>query len=347
MLDVQRYAYINARLRTRLGYLLDKELIQKMLQSPSIDESLFYLKGTNYEIFYDNYQNTGDLTSAEQALSQSQLKFFSQLGAGLSLEVRKLMRALLLMHEVRFLKTVLRLWFHNEIIRKGVTPITIYSASMRIAHEIAYDALLVCTSLKEIAHCLSHTPYASIIELKENQVLADRSIYALEVAFDRLAYEHIYKSILLLPAFESVVAKRLFGPYIDLENIQFGKSLILHGADKNLVLANEFLAGGINLTKNQWLELLYDDQMLRHTIQSWYPSLDTSEHILLSELLYSAQINFLYASGRRALTSYPFSCASIMAYFFLIEHDINTITTITNGKAYGLSSTEIIRNLNH
>ncbi|NIZ18428.1 V-type ATPase subunit [Entomospira culicis] len=343
MFQVQRYAYINARLRSRLSYLLDKSLLVKMIQAGSLEESLAHLRGTYYDDFYQSYQQSGDLILAEQAFTQSQMRLLSHLSLGLSASVQDFMKSLLMMHETALLKTALRVWFYREILQKPLRSISLPSGQMLLAYDISYETLMASATLDEMREHLKETPYAQILHAHEATILSDRTLYALEVALDRYVFTDIQRVIHLLPAGERIMMQQLMGAYIDMENLQFGRGLVAYHVDKNVQMEAEFLSGGSRLQPKLWMDVIHDEDQLRKLLVEWYPALTAHEEEPISLLLMLAERELLYTSGKRALSYPPFSCAPIVAYFFLVEHDRRTILSIINAKVYAISSDQIMQ----
>ncbi|NIZ40430.1 V-type ATPase subunit [Entomospira entomophila] len=343
MIAVQKYAYINARLRARLSALLEEETVYKMIQAVSVEEAMMQLSGTAYESFYGSYKKHGDLMLAEQALIEVHMRYITQIGAGLTSEIRSFVQALLILQEVRFLKTALRVWFYREVSAKNRSYLSMQSGEMYIAYLINYDNLMASTSLADIAGQLKLTPYAGIIEKHAPDVMRDQTLYSLEVALDRYALTNLHNKSMLLPATEQIAVKSILGRYIDLENIVYGKGKVLYGAEDPALFEGEFVLGGIALTKEKWMEVIFNDAALKELISQWYPSLEHKvSEVPVSTLMQYAQDRLYEEGGRRALMQYPFSSVSIVAYFLLIERDIRRIITLFNGKAYGLDETTLM-----
>jgi vacuolar-type H+-ATPase subunit C/Vma6 len=345
MLSVQNYAYINARLRAKLSQLLPRDTLVKMASAQTLEESLLFLSDTYYAEFYEMYRKSGDLMAGEQALTHAHMERFANMGAGLTSNVRAFLRSLLMMHEIRYIKTALRVWFYREVGHKHASSLVMPSLRMSIAYTIDYDAMMACTSLADIATQLRDTPYAAVIDAEAATVLAKRSIYSLEVALDRAVFANMHLATLLLPAAERVVVQRLLGAYIDLENLQFGKTYLLYADEKAPLGSSEFLAGGLRLSLELWQELLHNDSLLRERLIDWYPALASLENVSLGRLIQCAQERLLEGNGRNALMQYPFSCAPIIGYFFLVENDLSKIITLANSKAYGVDTPTLMRDL--
>lgn len=147
--------------------------------------------------------------------------------------------------------------------------------------------------------------------------MREQSLYVLEVALDRYALSNLHNKSMLLPATEQIAVKSILGRYIDLENIVYGKGKVLYGAEDPALFESEFVLGGIALTKEKWIEIIFDDAALKELLAQWYPSLQhKASEVPVSVLMQCAQDRLYVEGGQRALMQYPFSCVSIVAYFY-------------------------------
>ena len=74
MSRVSDYAYINARLRARIGIMRSSAIIDEMIKAPNLVEAVAKLDGTRHQHIAEVYRSTGDLEAAELSLIEEQVQ---------------------------------------------------------------------------------------------------------------------------------------------------------------------------------------------------------------------------------------------------------------------------------
>ena len=64
---VSEYAFINAKLRARIGEINSSTLLSDMVKAPTLNEAISTLKNTRYSRLVSVYAETGDLQAVELA----------------------------------------------------------------------------------------------------------------------------------------------------------------------------------------------------------------------------------------------------------------------------------------
>ena len=73
MSRVSDYAFINAKLRARIGIMRSSHLIDEMIKAPSLAEAVSKLEGTRFQHIAEIYRATGDLQQAELSIMEEEI----------------------------------------------------------------------------------------------------------------------------------------------------------------------------------------------------------------------------------------------------------------------------------
>ena len=73
MSRVSDYAFINAKLRARIGIMRDTALFSEMIKAPSLTEAAAKLDGTRHSDLLDVYRSTGDLQQLELRMLEDEI----------------------------------------------------------------------------------------------------------------------------------------------------------------------------------------------------------------------------------------------------------------------------------
>lgn len=335
MKSLHNYAYVNARLRARLTLRLPDEALAELITKVSVDEAVLLLKDTFYEPCLVAYQKHGDLMAVEQELNRREVELFTSLSLGLPPEVSNFLKALMLRVEINFLKMILRLWFGRGVQKRSASFSLGDVENIHVVHNIQYDALLVAPTWEALIAELKDTPYAALVADNQALMVQQNSMYVLEVALDQFQHRRLQVAIDHLSGLDKRIAQRFLGGYVDLENILCGmrlKQQKMPQAERDAF----FIKGGRRLSQQQWHEVIKDPKVLVTTLAQWYPKLPIKEGEPKA-LVDQARAWQLAEDGQAALGVYPFSCGTIIAYFFLMNNDIRKVLTALHSRHYKLS----------
>ena len=218
---LKTYAFINAKLRTRISKILPEQFITQMIRARSLAETVQMLGETDFAPVQKVYERTGDIKSAELELMRKELTIYLDLEKLVEEEIRGFVRALSERFETENLKHSLRLWFDRRVRGRDIEESRSYLLRRRIHHEIDLDAVISADTLEQAADRLEATPYAAILRQQAPAVTEAESLFPLELAIDRYLYGRLARAADQLGARDREIARRLIGVEIDLQNLSW------------------------------------------------------------------------------------------------------------------------------
>ena len=121
MSKVSEYAFINAKLRARIGEIHSTNLLSDMIKAPTLNEAISVLKDTRYSSLVSVYAETGDLQAVELALMECEISTYRDVISYLKGKERELIMVLLEKVEMENIKNALRLWYSSVIRSHQIT----------------------------------------------------------------------------------------------------------------------------------------------------------------------------------------------------------------------------------
>ena len=79
MSKVSDYAFVNAKLRARIGIMRSSHLIDAMIKAPSLGEAVSKLEGTRFGHIAEVYRSTGDLQQAELSMMEEEIASYREI----------------------------------------------------------------------------------------------------------------------------------------------------------------------------------------------------------------------------------------------------------------------------
>jgi len=172
----------------------------------------------------------------------------------------------------------------------------------------------------------------------------------MEIAFDHFYYDNLLSSISKLARKDRIIALRLTGVEIDLQNINWIiRMKNFYDLPAEAVLAT-IVPGGFNLSRDIIGEL-YSAQnvtsVLQKFVTSKYPGLSTllsaqttdstSRLLLIRRILEE----IMKHEVQHILGGYPFTIGIILSYFILKRNELKKIRLILYAKQYGIKQERI------
>lgn len=348
---LSRYAFINAKLRSRIGGMLDDRQVESLLQCHSLEELFNQLKGTAYEPLGDLYDQSADIQRLESWLFARNVEFHrdvAELLQGIHAEVVEAMTRKL---EVENLKGILRLWFSNTVKHQNIDYRFGYLFQRRIVSDIDWERIVNAQMFEDIEEALAHTPYAEPVNEFDNSRIASEGMFALETALDRQWVSLLRDTVRDMPKDDRTLIEAVLDRDADLKNIinlvRFGYLYELPAEQLRTLMLE---GGGIVRTKEfeTFLQTERRQRSIVSLVAQRFPDLakqlreqdakSADEQTILVE-------HYLFTIRKRAfnkmLRGYPFSFGIILAYFFLEERQDALIRTLINGINYGWSASAI------
>jgi V/A-type H+-transporting ATPase subunit C len=339
---VQKYGFINAKLRARISKILPEALSSEMARAKSLTEAVELLRGTDFAVVESVYGRTGDIKSAEMELARKEARLYLELEALTKDEVQGIVFALAERFEIENLKHALRLWFDARI--RGRKIDVGYLIRDRVHRDLPLDRIVNATGLEEAAAALGGTPYGELVGQCTAEVAQSRSLFPVEIALDHYFYRQLLARVEGLVTRDREIARRMIGAEIDLANINWlirFKGFYKLAPEQALACA---IPAGIHLSPQAVAEAYASDNpstVLTELVRRRYPGLSgllaPKEHeesyprlVMIERIL--AEI--LMLEVRHLLAGYPFTIGIVLAYFVLKAAEIRRIMTILNAKFY-------------
>lgn len=337
------YGFINAKLRARISKILPREFFMRMARARSLIEAVGMLRETAYATVEQVYSRTGDLLLAELELHRQELAVVSDVDRYLTGEIRRFTAVLVQQYEVENLKNAIRLWFERAVRSRSVEEKIAYIMRGGTAHAIDFDALINAPDLSAIAQVLERTPYAAIVQDHEEDVTAQSSVFPLEMALDRWYYRELLQAASRLDGRDAEIATRLIGIQIDVVNVNWVVRLSEFYDMPGDVLRRSLLPGGQWFDLNQLESSFQSDHpadTLASTLSGRYPAMTghtpEGDRLRSLALLEGVLQEVLHHEVHKVLGGYPFTIGIVIAYVFLKQNEIRSITTVLNGRFYEL-----------
>ena len=347
---LQKYAFINAKLRARISNILSDEVLEQMMKARSLPEAIRVLHDTPFQIIEEVYNRTGDLKLAELELYRKEISLYHELERYLRGDVLDFVKALTRKYEVENLKAALRLWFDRSVRKRNIDDYTGYLFRETIHYNLHVDEIINVETIEGVIDILSGTPYAQIIKDNAGELEITRTLFSIETALDRYFYKHLNEKSKKLEKPDFDITKRMVGVEIDMENISWlirfrdFYKMTMADALKNMIpyghhldqkaLEEAFSTGdSADIIKNL-ISKKYTNLSSMLGIQS---SDNQGKLVLVSRLL--DQI-ILY-EVKKVKGGYPFNIGIVLAYFVLKKNEMRKVMTILNAKYYNIKQDRI------
>ncbi|MBN1760131.1 MAG: V-type ATPase subunit [Chitinispirillaceae bacterium] len=344
--EVGRYALINAKLRARISNMLSDDFFSSLIKCRTAGEMLQLLRGTPFAELASVYEQTGDLKSVELVLYKKEAGLFRELEPYLPPRVITVVQAFAAGYEIENLKNALRLFFDHVFRKRSIDDAIHYLMRERILTGIPYETIINSVSLDEVANALAATPYGGIVATAAPEVERMQSLFPLSVAFDRYYYRRLTEAVADLDSRDRIIAQRLVGIEIDLQNISW---IIRFRTFYNLpyeAVADLIIPGGFSIRGSTLQDIYRSPQLtapLETMIRKNYPGIaalasvqhaDQSSRLTMIERILE-QITL--EEVHRIMRGYPFTIGIILAYFILKRLEIRRIRTVLNAGFFNLS----------
>lgn len=347
--NLQKYAFINAKLRTRLSKILPHEVFTNIENAHTLFDAMQILKNTPFADLESIYAQTGDLKMVELELFRREVFLYKELDKYLTAEVKEFCHFLASYYEIENVKRILRFWFDAVIRGRDIEDFVPYLYREPIHYKLQLAEILAARDYTDVIHALKDTPYAALIQEVLPEIQSQNSLFALEIKLDHFYYQNLYRAMHSLEHQDFKIAKRLVGVEIDLLNINW---IIRFKVFYNLPLAQALqyvLPGGYQVTQ-QSIARAYDQERvaevfdeLSRKIKGFTAILKDTSSDSLSRLVLIERIleHILQQEVNKVLVGYPFTLGIVLAYFILKKQELKKILILLNAKQYGIKAEEL------
>ena len=351
---LKRYAFINAKLKTRLGKRLSEDFFTRLIHAPTLNEAVQLLHDTPFKRVETVYAATGDLKMGELELFAYEIGLYQELQKFLHDELKGFLKALQMRYEIENLKDTLRLWLDRTFRQRDISAALGYLYRQQIIHPIEWDRLLNAPDIDSLARLLEGTPYASLIAERSEVIASSASLFSLEIDLDLYFYRELHEKARSLDKGDISIIERILGVEIDLENLsRIIRFREFYSLSPERILSS-VIPGGYRIDRNliaASTRSTSEGELLPVLIAASYPgyagllrdsgSETGSRLMLLEELL----LQILGQEVNRLLTGNPFTVGILLGYVFLKRREVSRLSTILNAKYYGLNEEQIRRRL--
>ena len=340
MQQLAKYAYINAKIRAMLSYLLTPEEFSRLLEAKDVYEALDGLKGNPYANIADEAAHSVfNLELLEKTLIKNDLSIYRKVYRSIQSKIEKEFVYLLMSrYEIEELKVVLRLW-HQK------TPVNVqdYLLGEDIAYKIDYKKLILAQNIEEIILILDETPYKKpLLKAKDRYKEKDNSFY-LEAALDLDYYKRLWDIVEKFSSLDKQMSYKTLGVEIDIENINWLIRLRKYYSLGMADMLDFVIPGGSRINK-EVVRNFYTTNGLSKVAEavSLGPFMKIKDMAFDNiDLLENFLYEILLKETRRALAGFPFTISTVLGYFNLKRRETKNIVSLLYAKNYGFKSGQI------
>jgi len=335
---LNRYSFINAKLKTRMDFLLKEGFLKKLEDRPNLNEAMLMLKSTPYGMMETIYEQTGDLKMAEKELRKKEISFYIELKKNTDSLLSGFLDILLIRFDIEILKDWIRLWFDSRIRKRDISELTPYMIRIKVLSNIDPETLLDCKNEEELYTYLSTLDlYKAVFESYLERREALNRLYDVERDLDRLRFRKILEYSELFPEPDKSIIRNMTSMEIDFENmlhlIRMAETLPL---DKIL---NDMIDGGRSSASAKAAMKTSEKKILERTLSS-YGSMGTlllregsnpSQKMEMMEVLF-AEIE--KKESEKLLRGSPFNIGIMLIYFIRKGRECQRLVSLLNAGQY-------------
>ncbi|MBF9015881.1 MULTISPECIES: V-type ATPase subunit [unclassified Oceanispirochaeta] len=335
---LNRYSFINAKLKTRMDFLLKESFLQKLEDRPNLNEAMLMLKPTPYGMMETIYEQTGDLKMAEKELRKKEISFYMELKKNTDELLSGFLDILLIRFDIEILKDWIRLWFDSRIRKRDISALTPYMIRIKVLSNIDPETLLACRNEEELyAYLCTLDLYKAVFERYLERREALNRLYDLERDLDRLRFRKILAYSELFPEPDKSIIRNMTSMEIDFENmlhlVRMAETLPL---DKIL---NDMIEGGRSLVSAKATMKTSEEKILERTLSS-YGSMGT---LLLSEgsnpsqkmeMMEAIFTEIEKKESEKLLRGSPFNIGIMLIYFIRKGRECQRLVSLLNAIQY-------------
>jgi len=343
--SIKRYAFINAKLKTRLSLVLGDEVFIRLIKSQNLGEAMLLLKETSFASVEAVYARTGDLKMSELELMRAEMALYQEIHRFGDKDLQEFVNALLMQYEIENFKNVFRLWFDRWIRKRDISYASGYILREPVLYTYDKDAVLAAGEDSLLLESLKGTAFVDVVKNNMDEIRTAQTLFPLEMALDLLFYNNLLRQCQKLTDKDRDIVLRLVGVEIDLENITRIIRFKLFYQFSPLQMQKYIIAGGHRLKPDKLFALYSSSgeaELLPALLGSGYGSVSAlasqsqTDIYKRMEMVESILEEILKREVKKLLLGDPFSIGIMMSYFIIKKHDIHRLISILNGKNYGL-----------
>lgn len=342
---VNKYGYINAKLRAQLSKRLRDDQFRNMINAGSLTEALQVLEGTEYGSAFDVYHETGDIKMVERELVRHEIDVLSKLRSSLDEDITGIIDSFLERYEIETLKDALRYWFDRNVRKRDVEDNVLYMLKEPILHDIDFTALVYAGGAEEVEEQLEGSPYRDIIRDVLPAVPEKGSLFELECRLENRYFRRIAEKISRLKERDRDIAENIIGIQVDMENITRLSRYVRFFRESGGCDAGMFISGGRNLKVEELKTASAEkspQDFVKNAVTRYYGAprvfdeKGNEREDSFFVLLLSVLQDIFISEVTKLLRGYPFTIGIVLAYCFMKQNEIKKIMSVLNAKYYGV-----------
>lgn len=351
---VDRYGFINAKLRARIGLMRDSGLTGSMLKAHTLGEAVNCLRETGFSPAAKVWDETGDLQQMGLLLLSSEIANYQEVASYLDPVLAAFVEELLGKIEEDNLKGALRLWYSSVVRMNPIRWRSAYLYKQKIVSGVDWVALINATDWKGVLQAVKGTPYEKVISAFSLEAVTKDGLFDLETAIDKAWYADLVQGAQRLPRSDRQIALALFTRDFDLKNIL---NLIRFGwyykMEAKRLSSTLFPYGKVYGSKEAeaYIAQKADSRDPSAMVSRFCPEVGHLEvgsdsHSAVRMQNETMRLEAYLASEREKeynalLSRNPFTIGVVLTYFYYYRRENARIRGILNGKYYGLSDDRI------
>ncbi len=334
MNQLGKYAFVNAKVRAMLSYLIDPGRFSRLLDAKDIYEVMEGLKDTAYgHLARHAGEQEVDLVSVEKELLKNDLHIHRKIYLALPADSeRDFVELLIERYELDELKVALRIWH-----KKMPVDVEDYLLGEKVSFDIDFKKLVRLGTLEEIILLLDETPYKKPLLRVKDKFKERGSTFYLEAALDFDYHERLAAAVESFSSADRAVARKILGVEIDIENIDWLIRLRKYYAVGIGEMLEWFIPGGMRIRKDR-VRNFYVTNGLSKVVDGIALGPYAGLKDLIESNVFFLQ-NFLYEvllrEVKKALAGFPFTIGTIVGYLILKRKETENIVSLLYAKNFG------------
>jgi len=340
MTSIGKYGQINAKLRAMRSNLLEKDIFQKLINTPDLKELILNLTNIRFSEFIDD--KNPDPVSLEYSVTLENVHQWKHLRKDCTHELVQIIDYFIEEYELRKLKHILRLWYRNK---QFDTPLL----NEKIRYDYSVSDILESENIHNVIDKLAHTPYHPILLNNLPKFDQMNSVFPFEVSLDKDYYKRLWNLTDYFGKRDREISRKMLGIEIDLLNLE----LITRLKDFYNVPASslaEYLINKVNDGEKTFIQSIDHTRSAQQILEE---IVGENRVKRLGNLDYNNKTAFfedaLYAvmlsEARKAFTGFPFTISILWGYRVFLKFEARNLFSIIQSKIYKLDKNEIFGHL--
>ncbi len=349
---VSEYAFINAKLRARIGKMHSSSVINDMIKASTLNEAISRLKDTDHSNLVTVYAQTGDLQAVELALLEDEINDYREVISYLKGREVELVKVLLEKVEIENVKNALRLWYSSVVRSHQIAYRSSYIYKEEIVHPVDYNAIINARDYEGVKGAFRDTIYEPVFDSFSLTAIKTGGLFDLEIRLDHLWFDRLFKVISNLKGEDRSVSEEIYLVDVDLKNIllfiryslyhhlgheELKRVIIPYGkvyedlARKRVFDKDDNLDDVREVVNHHYRSIMAEVREIRKNDDDMTGSDENAQHILMIEeyLAQTRKKEFL-----KILSGRPFNIGIALAYFFLYKDEDRMLRSIMSAKFY-------------